>query len=144
MLRRERGCGGASRVTFQMTRHCHSITCRTSTSLTVLYLLLAPYEIPMPEAIPSVLAPYVDECLNYGSLTLITSTLSTPSSWLVVRYLNAALKGAIEGRPHGTNASNSSADQLNVVIVSILQPVGLWAELAKKVVSPQQCQLERS
>ena len=98
----------------------------------------------MPESTPSVLAPYVNECLEYGSLTLITSTLSTPASWLVVRYLNAALKGATEGHPHGTNASGSSADQLNVIFVSILRPVGLWAELARKLVSPQKCKLERS
>ncbi|RMD44821.1 hypothetical protein DV735_g280, partial [Chaetothyriales sp. CBS 134920] len=50
----------------------------------------------MPEATPSVLKPYLEDCLGNGNgnstLTLLTSTLSTPANWLVIRLIHAALR----------------------------------------------------
>ena len=129
-------------MTFQKTTNCHSTIYRTS--LSILHPHLAPCNIPMPEATPSILGPYVNECLGPGSLALITSTLSTPASWLVVRYLNAVLKGTAEGLPHGTDVSSSSVDQPRVSFINLLRPAALWVELAKKVVSPPECQFEHS
>jgi hypothetical protein len=88
----------------------------------------------MPEAIPSILAPYLQECFSDTSLTLVTSTLSTPSTWLLIRLLDAALSGAKSTGPEYGGDHELSDTTLNVIFVSLLRPTSLWLELGRKLV----------
>ncbi|KIW35484.1 uncharacterized protein PV07_02180 [Cladophialophora immunda] len=97
----------------------------------------------MPPAIPSPLASYIQSSLsssNPHSQTLITSVLSTPSPWLVLRLVYAALYGVEDdikddgrdaGRPERTASAASPAGR--VVLASFLRPLSLWVELGKKI-----------
>jgi elongator complex protein 6 len=84
------------------------------------------YDVVMSrDMIPPVLAPYIRGSDDRGpSLSLVTSTLTTPAHWLVVRHLYAGLAPlTLEG--------TSSAHP--VVFVSLLHSKDLWLELCKKV-----------
>jgi elongator complex protein 6 len=77
------------------------------------------------DIIPPVLAPYFRRSNNgEPSLSLVTSTLTTPAHWLVLRHLYAGLQ------PSKTDQTSSTD---TVVFVSLLHPKDLWLELCKKV-----------
>jgi hypothetical protein len=94
----------------------------------------------MPEVVPSLLLPYLGNALEPASLTLVTSTLTTPTNWLLVRFLYAVLHG-VDGAARST--PNSAANPVNlkasIIFVSIVRPLDLWNELCKKVVSIAPC-----
>lgn len=126
---------------------------------------------PSPTSIPPQLAPLV-QSPTPGSLTLITSVLETPPNWLILRYIDAALRperhgradenqhkhgeGAGEtadkgtsgdvdetrngrrgeaeekGKPEGEHIPQKSGS--DVILISFLQPYGMWREMGKKMV----------
>lgn len=85
----------------------------------------------MSHSLPSLLTPYVRDSLRTDSLTLITSTLSTPASWLLVRFVKAALDLPGDGKDAEPQAADGRPD---VVLVSVYRPQDLWIELSKKIV----------
>jgi hypothetical protein len=88
----------------------------------------------MPEVIPPIIAPYLEQSPGGPSLNLVTSTLSTPAHWVLLRYLYATLSGPVGAeRP---NNYKSEAGSSSVILVSLLRPRDLWLELGKKIVSP--------
>jgi hypothetical protein len=89
----------------------------------------------MPEAIPPILAPFLDRSTSAPSLNLVTSTLSTPAHWVLLRYIYAALNSAAERRPTIEAAMTAPALQRVVVLVSLLRSQDLWLELGRKIVS---------
>jgi len=86
----------------------------------------------MPSAIPPTLAAYIQECLALHSQTLVTSVLSTPSTWLCLRLVYAALHG-IEDRTLD-RSEPVSRDSRPVIFVSLLRPLSLWTEMGRKLV----------
>lgn len=89
----------------------------------------------MPEAIPPILSPYLDHTLSHPSLTLVTSTLSTPAHWVLLRYLYAALSEDGRRDRHSHSQSSEHESHRPVILVSLLRPRDLWLELGKKIVS---------
>ncbi|OAG34052.1 hypothetical protein AYO21_11798 [Fonsecaea monophora] len=96
----------------------------------------------MPPAIPPPLASYIQSSLSPSTLhsqTLITSVLSTPSPWLVLRIIYAALYGVEddigtrEGRDVQGLEKTSATTALPVIFASFLRPLTLWVELGKKI-----------
>lgn len=87
----------------------------------------------MPDAIPSVLVPYVQDCLASARLTFLGSTLSTPANWLVIRFVYAAIqaKQNPSSAPYPGKQHNATS---KAVLVSLLRPTDLWVELGKKIV----------
>lgn len=90
----------------------------------------------MPDAIPPVIAPYLQHTLSPQSLTLVTSTLSTPTHWILLRCLYAALSGAGEKGSHAHSRLPEPEGQQPVILVSLLRSRDLWLELSKKIVGP--------
>jgi hypothetical protein len=84
----------------------------------------------MPEAIPSILAPYLESCLIDSSLTLVTSTLSTPACWLLVRLLYSA----VQSRDTDNESNASSRSSSHVMFLSLLRPLATWQELTRRLV----------
>ncbi|KIW90342.1 uncharacterized protein Z519_08986 [Cladophialophora bantiana CBS 173.52] len=97
----------------------------------------------MPPVIPPPLAQYIHSSLFSPcphSQTLITSVLSTPSPWLVLRFIYAALYGVEDGaRGDGSDAGSrhekmtTMTPPLPVVFASFLRPLTLWVEMGKKL-----------
>jgi len=89
----------------------------------------------MNSAIPPVLAPYIQQCIEERSLTLLTSVLDTPTNWLLTRFLVSSLQ--IHGRGNQTTAqpSNNAARNVKVILVSFFRPFETWSELGRKSVS---------
>ncbi|KAJ9625389.1 hypothetical protein H2204_010362 [Knufia peltigerae] len=100
----------------------------------------------MPPNIPASLAIYIQACLEYRASTLITSILNTPSTWLVLRMVYAALYGAAEDSaalgqytaPGGnttttTTTTNNNNETRPVIFVSLLRSLSLWVEMGRKV-----------
>lgn len=99
----------------------------------------------MPNPIPPPLASYISGCLtpsNAHSAILLTSTLSTPSPWLTLRFIYAALYGTgDDGLSSTSGVSRRTVDDLDssnngypVIFVSLLRPLALWVEIGKKLV----------
>ncbi|OAP59545.1 hypothetical protein AYL99_06843 [Fonsecaea erecta] len=109
----------------------------------------------MPPAIPPPLASYIQSSLSLSessdahSQTLITSVLSTPSPWLVLRLVYAALYGVVEddidthnkggdggsrvAGPRPERSRTTASMGAPVVFASFLRPLSLWVELGKKI-----------
>jgi hypothetical protein len=88
----------------------------------------------MPEIIPQILAPYLRRGAQQHSLSLVTSTLTTTSHWLILRHIHAAIFGP-QGASTGAPVTRGTPDyKVTVILVSILQPLDLWVELGKKIV----------
>ncbi|OAL34364.1 hypothetical protein AYO20_06417 [Fonsecaea nubica] len=96
----------------------------------------------MPPAIPPPLVSHIQSLLSPSSphsQTLITSVLSTPSPWLVLRIIYAALYGVEddigtrEGRDAEGLEKTSATTAVPVVFASFLRPLTLWVELGKKI-----------
>jgi hypothetical protein len=85
----------------------------------------------MSQPTPTLLQPYLEDSLGADSLSLVTSTLSAPASWLLVQFLKAALD------IHGEQDSGpqTTPQQSSIVFVSIHRPQEAWIELSRKVVS---------
>lgn len=119
----------------------------------------------MPNPIPASLASYISACLtpsNAHSATLLTSTLSTPSPWLTLRFVYAAIYGVEDdgssgslppsggggprrsagGQPGVSSSSSSSIGGSPVILVSLLRPLALWVEIGKKLVRKHSLFLE--
>lgn len=88
----------------------------------------------MNTAIPPALAPYLRECLDTRSLTLLTSVLDTPTNWLVVRLLYLALDGHGKTSLTGQGTVVPTSDY-KVILISIWRSLDVWSEIAKKCVS---------
>jgi hypothetical protein len=85
----------------------------------------------MSQYTPALLRPYLEDSLAVDSLTLVTSTLSAPATWLLVQFLKAASE--IQSEP---DLGPQTAQQLPaVVFVSIYRPQNVWIELSRKAVS---------
>ena len=93
----------------------------------------------MPLAIPVALAPYLESSLaSYHNQILITSTLSTPPPWLLLRLVYSALYGVGddgESRNIAAAGAQGGGPSRPVVFVSLLRPLSLWMEMGKKMVS---------
>ena len=87
----------------------------------------------MNAQLPPTLAPYIQQCLQLRSLTLLTSVLDTPANWLLARFITAALNPAVQRSL--TSASDGESTPYSVVVVSIWRSFDLWAEILKKCVS---------
>lgn len=123
-------------------RETSGVKFTTSTSLSFripLFLSLLT-SCPMPEVVPSLLIPYLGYALEPASLTLVTSTLTTPTNWLLVRFLYALLQG-LDGTARSTpnSAANPVNSKASIIFVSVARPQDLWNELCKKVVSIVPC-----
>ena len=90
---------------------------------------------PMPEIVPALLVPYFQEALIQSSSTLVTSTLSTPASWVLVRLLYSAFKAVDQSTSFTATKQQNATTSANVIFASLTKPVDLWIELCKKVVS---------
>jgi hypothetical protein len=92
----------------------------------------------MPPTIPPALGSYLESSLaSLHGQTLITSELSTPSQWLLVRFVYAALYGAgddPEARQLDAGTDGVRVGERPVVFVSLLRPLSLWIEMGKKMV----------
>jgi hypothetical protein len=97
----------------------------------------------MPNPIPPSLASYLSACLapnNAHGQTLLTSTLNTPSPWLTLRFVYAAIYGLGDDSSLPSVASRRSVGDLNssdgrpVLFLSLLRPLALWTEIGKKLV----------
>lgn len=89
----------------------------------------------MPHSIPALLAPYLQACLAPHTQTLVTSVLKTPSTWLSLRIVYAALYGVAEdGGPDHAETAATATDSRPLILVSLLSPLSLWVEMGKKVV----------
>ncbi|KPI38921.1 uncharacterized protein AB675_5758 [Cyphellophora attinorum] len=76
------------------------------------------------DIIPPVLVPYIRrDGTGESSLSLVTSTLTNPPHWLLLRHLYAGLTSS---PPNATSSTNT------VVLVSLLQSRDCWLELCKK------------
>ena len=91
----------------------------------------------MPEIVPTLLAPYLQVALIQSSLTVVTSTLSTPANWLLVRLLYSALKGVDETALSTLIKTRTTTSDANVIIISLTRPLDLWIELCRKLVSQE-------
>ncbi|KAK5033828.1 hypothetical protein LTR13_006880 [Exophiala sideris] len=85
----------------------------------------------MPSAIPPTLAAYIQACLASHTQSLVTSVLSTPSTWLCLRLVYAALHG-VEGQTLD-RLEPVSRDCRPVIFVSLLRPLSLWTEMGRKL-----------
>lgn len=95
----------------------------------------------MPPVIPPPLAAYIQSCLSANNQILITSVLNTPSAWLSLRLVFAALRGVEDhdarGRPHDARATTTDNDEgasRGIIILSLFRPLSLWVEMGKKLV----------
>ncbi len=91
----------------------------------------------MPSAIPPSLASYIQASLDSQSQTLITSVLSTPSTWLALRVVYAAIHGVEDisrGHSLGLGSSHNAVESRPVIFVSLLRPLSLWSEMGRKMV----------
>lgn len=96
----------------------------------------------MPNPIPPSLASYLSACFapnNAHGQTLLTSTLNTPSPWLTLRFIYAAIYGlGDDSNPSFASRRSmgdlSSSDGRPVLFVSLLRPLALWTEIGKKLV----------
>ncbi|ETI28514.1 hypothetical protein G647_00964 [Cladophialophora carrionii CBS 160.54] len=91
----------------------------------------------MPPAIPPPLVSYLESSLaSLHGQTLITSVLVTPSPWLLLRFVYAAIYGVGddgEARQVGTGPDEVRLGERPVVFVSLLRPLSLWLEMGKKM-----------
>ncbi|OCT54066.1 hypothetical protein CLCR_10463 [Cladophialophora carrionii] len=91
----------------------------------------------MPPAIPPPLVSYLDSSLaSLHGQTLVTSVLGTPSPWLLLRFVYAAIYGTgddPEARQVGTGPDEVRLGERPVVFVSLLRPLSLWLEMGKKM-----------
>jgi elongator complex protein 6 len=85
----------------------------------------------MSQPTPILLQPYLEDSLGADSLSLVTSTLSTPATWLLAQFLKATLD------IHGEQDSGpqTTPQQPSIVFVSIYRPQEVWTELSRKAVS---------
>jgi hypothetical protein len=97
--------------------------------------LLKLFFLAMPTPIPPILSPYLSAA-SPGSLLLITSVLSAPANWLVVRSISTALHvdQARNARPSENISGARASSGRRVILLSILRPLSLWAETGKKAV----------
>ena len=86
----------------------------------------------MPEVVPSIIAPYLEQGSAAQSLMLVTSTLSTPAHWVLLRHVYAALHSA-KVVTKGDDSRSETAS--TVIFVSLVRPRDLWLELSRKIVS---------
>ncbi|KAK5465439.1 hypothetical protein LTS15_002002 [Exophiala xenobiotica] len=86
----------------------------------------------MPSAIPPSVASYVQASLGAQSQTLITSVLSTPSTWLALRVVYAAIHG-VEDVSRGHSLGQHAVESRPVIFVSLLRPLSLWTEMGRKM-----------
>jgi elongator complex protein 6 len=93
----------------------------------------------MPSSVPPVLSPYVTPAPQ-GSLALVTSVLDAASNWLLLRYVQAALKDNVADKTHGSgdvlasDIGNHLQENFKVIFVSVLRGFEQWREMGKKVV----------
>jgi hypothetical protein len=124
--------GGTCQPEFRIGRSLkNEILKDTLKILSVLYITCT--QSTMPEAIPAVIAPHFDHNPPSPSLNLVTSTLSTPAHWVLLRYVFAALSGIPDVGQRATTAQVNARHP--VVFVSLLRPRDLWLELSRKIVS---------
>lgn len=72
--------------------------------------------------------------LPYTSLTLLTSTLGATTSWLVVRFICAALRSRGSEIGHGIPTTEGHLYGQRVVLVSWLRDGAWWRESGRKLV----------
>ncbi|KAJ9498600.1 hypothetical protein LTR99_007949 [Exophiala xenobiotica] len=90
----------------------------------------------MPSAIPPSIASYIQASLDAQSQTLITSVLSTPSTWLALRVVYAAIHGVEDvsrGHSLALGSSHHAVESRPVIFVSLLRPLSLWTEMGRKM-----------
>lgn len=93
----------------------------------------------MNSTAPSLLAPFIDQCVRKPSLTLLTSVLDTPTNWLLARFLVAALRRTNSENTNGVAQTvGASAEPEKLVLVSIWRSLELWVEAARKNVGQNQ------
>ena len=89
---------------------------------------------PSQPPIPPLLSASLSS-LPCTSLTLLTSTLGATTSWLIVRFVCAALKGNDHRVSHDVNGSHGHSYDQRVVLVSWLRDEAWWKESGRKLVS---------
>lgn len=90
----------------------------------------------MNASLPPALAPYIHQCIEQRSLTLLTSVLDTPANWLVARLVVAAL-GGHDSRDTAAShlvGSKTAVVGHKIVLVSIWRSLDLCTELLRKSV----------
>jgi hypothetical protein len=91
----------------------------------------------MPSAVPPSLASYIQASLDAQSQTLITSVLNTPSTWLALRVVYAAIHGVEDvsrGHSLALDLSHHAVESRPFIFVSLLRPLSLWTEMGRKMV----------
>lgn len=88
-----------------------------------------PSQPPIPPLLASILSS-----LPYTSLTLVTSTLGATTSWLVVRFICAVLRGRGSEIGHGIPTIGENSHGQGVVLVSWLRDGSWWRDSGRKLV----------
>lgn len=89
----------------------------------------------MNPIIPPALADHVQQCLEYQSLTLVTSVLDTPANWLLARFLAIALQNDRTKSPTSALQATGTSESRRAIFVSLWRSFSLWSELTGKLVS---------
>lgn len=89
---------------------------------------------PLQPAIPPLLSPNLSN-LPYTSLILLTSTLGATTSWLVLRFICAALKSSDYGIAYDIPSTPVKHYSQRIVLVSWLRGGTWWKESGRKLVS---------
>lgn len=87
---------------------------------------------PSQPPIPPLLSPNLST-LPYTSLTLLTSTLSTTTNWLVLRFICAALKSRGCKTGHDIKSIQEGSHVQRIVLVSWLRNGAWWRESGRKL-----------
>ena len=88
----------------------------------------------MNTILPPALAPYIGQCIQQQSLTLLTSVLDTPTNWLFIRFLLAVLGQQNDQKRSSLQVTSSDgvSKECKVVLFSAYRSFDLWSEIARK------------
>ena len=85
---------------------------------------------PAQPPLPPLLEPYLDLLPKTpGFLAEVTSTLSTSTNWLLLRFIHTALR-----RPANAGENGLDSRPTRVVLVSWLREEGWWRDAGRKLV----------
>ncbi|KAJ9609094.1 hypothetical protein H2200_006865 [Cladophialophora chaetospira] len=92
----------------------------------------------MPPAIPPPLAAYLESSISSPhSQILITSVLSTPPTWLLLRLIYVQLHGVGDDSDNQQlprrGSGRPESGERKILFVSLTRPLSLWTEMGKKM-----------
>ena len=86
---------------------------------------------PSRPPLPPLLSRYTDQ--PSGSLTLLTSTLGATASWIVLRFVFAALQTPGYTSSNDGSTADGRSGETRVVLVSWLRDINFWKDGGRKL-----------